>query len=146
MIRSFDFKDTLALQSLMRELGYERALEDIKASTEQFLKNELNRLFVSEYDNKVSGYIAVSIYPLLVTKFNRCRIENLVVTEDSRRQGIATELIRAVEDYALKTNVSIIDVTSSLKRKDGGAYEFYHKHGYMNEGREKREYFRKRIR
>ena len=146
VIRRFENIDLDGIQSLMKSLGYERNVENIKYSMGLFLENELNRIFVSEQNNEITGYVAVSIYPLLVTEFNRCRIENLVVKESFRRKGVATELIKAVEDYAKNTNVSIIDVTSSLKRKNSGAYDFYHKNGYKNDGMEKREYFRKRIR
>ncbi len=129
----------------MRELGYERPIESLSNSVDKFLHNNLNRIFLIEVNEKVVGYAAIALNNLLVTEFNRCRIENLIVSKKHRRKGLASKLIQKIEKYSLEKGVSIIDVTSSQKRKEEGAYDFYEKHGYINSGEEMRAYFRKRL-
>lgn len=91
------------------------------------------------------GYIAIAFHHLLVTSHYRCRIENLIIDVSYRRKGIGKELVVFAEKYALSCNATIMDVTSSDKRKKDGAHDFYKSVGYINNPPEKRTYFRKRI-
>lgn len=152
-IRSYNptvFKDLERLEeirALIKGHGYETSLENLKISIKTLLEKASNQLFIAETPKKIVGFVALAIHPLIVTPFNRCRIEILIVDKYYRRQGIGKQLMEEAEKYALTENVSIMDLTSSLKREQNGAHAFYNNLGYDNEqGQEKRVYFRKRIR
>lgn len=149
IIREFKGKDLNNIVYLMEILDYKLPPETVEKNINLFLENKKNKIYVYEFNREVIGYIAIAIHHLLVTKYFRCRIENLVVDTKFRRKGVASDLLNTIEKYALSQNVSIIDVTSSQKREAEGAYTFYEKFGYINQGKENskeaRQYFRKRI-
>ena len=141
--RKFIPEDVLDIKKLMTYLEYNKNIENLKRDISLFLSFSLNRIYVAEHNKEVIGYIAIAAHHLLVTDFFRFRIENLVVSPHYRKKGIAKELISLSELHAISCKASIIDLTSSLKRK--GVYTFYEKCGYKNDGKEERRYFRKRL-
>jgi GNAT superfamily N-acetyltransferase len=55
-------------------------------------------------------------------------LENVIVTEKHRGQGIGTQLLKWIEDVALKHNCYYIEFVSSMERKS--AHQFYASLGY----------------
>tara|TARA_R110002050_G_scaffold298723_1_gene462548 strand:- start:738 stop:1151 length:414 start_codon:yes stop_codon:yes gene_type:complete len=122
---SNDFKNSEKLESiraLIKGHGYDIYLDKLQISLQTLLSFPLNQLFVSEKDKKIVGFVALAIHPLIVTPFNRCRIEILIVDKNHQRQGIGKQLVAEAEKYALTENVSIMDLSSSLKREQKGAH------------------------
>ena len=142
-IRPYRKEDLGAVSLLIQQLGYDIPLESLRHNLSTFLNFPENQIFVVDINDKIVGYVALAIHHMIVVNFNRCRIENLVVNQKHRRKGIARALLNYTEHYALSKKVSILDVSSSLKRKNG--HVLYKTLGYDNGGREERAYFRKRI-
>ena len=143
-IRFYQECDIKFLQNLIFQLGYSVGLGDLNSNIKSFLKHPENRIFVAFLGGDISGYTALAVNSLIVVPFRRGRIENLVVDKDHQRQGVGRALLEHVEQYALENDISILDVSSSLKWKEGHA--LYSSLGYGNTGKEEKIYFRKRIR
>ncbi len=56
-------------------------------------------------------------------------MENMVVSEQSRRQGVGEKLVRYIEEYARGQDCKYIMFTSLAKRKE--AHLFYESIGYL---------------
>ncbi len=87
--------------------------------------------------------IAITTSHYIVAKKTRIEIEALVVDEKYRKQGIASDLVKHVEDYAKRNAPAVIQLVSNVNRST--AYEFYRSLGYKNEGKNEKLYFRKNI-
>jgi len=53
--------------------------------------------------------------------------------------------MKFVEDIAQQDSPAIIDLTSGLRRAQGGTHEFYKRIGYQNEGPMAKLYLRKEL-
>jgi GNAT superfamily N-acetyltransferase len=55
-------------------------------------------------------------------------VDELVVSKEFQSQGIGGMVLKYIEDYASKKELLIIDISSSIKRKQ--AHKFYEKNNY----------------
>lgn len=144
-IEPFENKNVQDIKNLMEYLDYFSETSSIQKRIENFLVFPLNKIYLAKVKSSFVGYIALAFHHLIVTKYYRCRIENLVVDPLYRRQGVGQKLVAFSECYALSCQSSIIDVTSSMKREKEGTHTFYKALGFQNEGPEERLYFRKKL-
>lgn len=87
-------------------------------------ENETNVLYVAEKEGVVVGYTLMTVSRLLHAAGLTAHLQELVVDESARGQGIGSDLVLANEQYALERGVR--QLTMSTARLGG----FYRRLGY----------------
>jgi len=126
-IRPATQSDAPALETLVRQLGYDEHAADIAARLAVLEDAGLVAL-VAELDGRVVGCLATSIMPVLHRPKPVGRISMMVVEEGLRSQGIGAQLVRAAEDWLKRQGCGLIEVTSNVKREK--AHRFYERLGF----------------
>lgn len=143
IIRDAEIKDIDRMLLLLKQLGYEQSKSIFTENFKFFTAKDEYHIFVAEIDMKAAGMIAISTSHYIIAKKIRIEIEALVVDEQYRRQGIASALIKHVENYAKRNAPAVIQLVSNVIRSS--AHEFYRSLGYKNEGKNEKLYLRKDI-
>ena len=123
-----DLSDLLEL--IRKGLGDEDAQEDFVRANLLKLPPEREAVFVADVDGVAAGFIHVEVYSNLY--FGPVgNILGLAVKEEFRRQGFASELLRAAENWSKEKGCIGMRLNSGGTRH--GAHEFYRSQGYDNE-------------
>lgn len=96
------------------------------------LTNENARFFVAENENGTLGYCGMHIV------FGECYITNVAVKEKYRGQGIATSLMKKLEEVMINENGDFI--TLEVRESNFKAISLYEKLGYKKVGMRKNFY------
>lgn len=107
--------------------GHEPARGGVERVLEAFGATESRALWVVELDGAVSGYLAAHSLPAVFGGFEFVHVEELVVSESKRGQGLGTVLLRAAEGWASARGARYVQLATSR------AQAFYEARGY--EGR-----------
>ncbi|HET9100326.1 MAG TPA: GNAT family N-acetyltransferase [Acidobacteriaceae bacterium] len=126
-IRAIESRDADAVSGLVSQLGYHRAVPEIADWIDCMNGAAQQAAFVACRDNKVVGWIEVSIERRLQTA-PFALIGGLVVADGVRGQGIGRLLCQAAEDWARGRGLEKLRVTSRSTRTD--AHRFYLRDGY----------------
>ena len=131
--------DASAISRLLRQLGYDRSpaalAEKISACSDAELA------FVAETEGDVVGFMSLHIIDWFHRPDPAARLSALVVDTKYRRLGIGRALIAFAETTVSQRGCTSIELTSNLRRRADGTYDFYDALGY---GRaEETTYFRK---
>ena len=98
--------------------------------------NSFSHFFAREIDGKIVGYACVRIM------YEEAQLCNVAVLPDHRRQGIATELLQAVADFAKEKGCERAELEVNVANTP--AVELYRKCGYAEEGIRKNFYRKSR--
>lgn len=79
----------------------------------KYREQETNVLFVAINDTKVVGYTLTSVSRLLHASGLTAHIQEIVVDEKTRAQGIGEKLMRATETYCVARGVRQISASTS---------------------------------
>jgi GNAT superfamily N-acetyltransferase len=120
MIREVTLEDAPELIKLMRQLGYTISLATMQE------RIAIYKAWMWNND----AVIAVHILPLFHSEESAMRIVSFVVDEKVRNQGIGKKLLTFVEAKAREAGCTLLELTSSLHRKEKGAYAFYESLGF----------------
>jgi ribosomal protein S18 acetylase RimI-like enzyme len=98
----------------------------------ELLADENTAIFLAEQSGELVGFIHVLVaqtreHPLLVPR-RFAVVDNLVVAERARRQGVGSLLIEEAEGWARKHNLSSIELT--VYEFNQGAIALYEMTGY----------------
>ena len=124
--------DALGVRKLLQELGYQ--IGDARASDEtiaQVVRHPEAAVFVAvEGVATVVGYIAVSHRPLMRLGGRLATVDELVVMESRRGQGIGTQLLEAAMAHARSLHCVRIEVE---QRRGRESYErgYYQRRGFV---------------
>jgi GNAT superfamily N-acetyltransferase len=124
--------DAVAVNELLGQLGYPQDGADATADRIQVWADDpALAAYVAESDGVVLGVIAVHVAPFFQSDGSWARIVALVVSNQARRQGIATRLMAAAESFAADQGCVRIDLNSANNRHD--AHAFYRDLGYADQ-------------
>lgn len=132
MIRPAEPTDAEAVNELLDQLGYPQ--DDPDATTarlKSWAEDPAGAVFVADADGNLLGLVAVHIEPFIQLDGNSGRIIALVVSDQARRRGIATQLMAAAEEFAVRRGCIRVELTSSNYRTE--AHQFYEGRGYVNQ-------------
>ena len=130
-IRTATEKDLQDLLELIRKgLGDEDAKEDFVLAQLKKLPHEREEVFVADVDGVAAGFIHVEVYSNIY--FGPVgNILGLAVKEEFRRQGFASALLKAAEEWSKEKGCIGMRLNSGGTRL--GAHDFYRSQGYDNE-------------
>lgn len=130
MIREAESKDAQVLEDLYRLLvPTSQNIKVLPERVEEIKKDPNNYLFVLEEENKLQGsvFITLCLDPMYQYR-PYAVIENLIIAEEFRGQGLGRELLHHVEQFCMNRNCTKMMLVSSTKRIE--AHNFFEKLGY----------------
>jgi N-acetylglutamate synthase-like GNAT family acetyltransferase len=125
--------DGAAVADLLTELGYAASSEVALQRLVAFDADPASRVQIAEADGAVVGLVATHVVPRLDAELLSCRIVDLVVSEDHRRQGVGSALVAAAEVEARRCGCRRLDLSSGDWRDD--AHAFYERLGFETSSR-----------
>ena len=114
---------------LEADLGYSCELCKLKARIDEMLRRGNYKIFVACEDEKVVGFVGCVSYLAFELEREGVKIIALAVSNEYRRQGIGTELLKTAEKWAKDNGGGVILLNSGLKRE--AAHKFYETQGYF---------------
>ena len=129
-IRDYKQDDLAALAELNTELGYPIDIEDMAKVMIQVESLTNTRTLVAELNDKVIGYLGMSVnYPW---ERSACfvRVQSLVVSEKYRQKGIGKSLMSAAESWAKELNAETIALNCGNRSEREPAHKFYQSLGF----------------
>jgi len=127
-LRKIEPRDATDVAHLIRQLGYDRPVEEVLRWIEELHSNGHSQTaFVACLGQEVAGWIEVSIQHRLQTR-PFALIGGLVVRESMRGRGIGQRLCQCVESWCWEMDAKTIRVTSRSTRAD--SHRFYERRGY----------------
>ena len=113
----------------------DKSEEQEKNTIEKF--SDFKQVFIAKEDNKIVGFIGITRAKLQKIK----HIANFAigVLAESKRNGIATNLLNIAERWLSERNVSRLEMT--VIAENNAAISFYQKNGFQQEGIRKNSIF-----
>ena len=139
MLRNITIFDAQEIQSISNfELGYDVNLYIVKKQIRKLTNDNKHNIiigFENEQTRKIIGFVHAELYESLYMDTG-LNILGLAVNSNFQGQGIGKKLMSAIEDYALKNNISYIRLNSNVRRIE--AHKFYESIGYVCDKTQKR--------
>ena len=126
-VRNMMVTDLPSVQPLLRQLGYELALNELEQRFSLVVKSPEHSAFVCETEGKVVGLLHVYGRPAL-EKPAEAIIQSIVVDKTYRKVGIGNELMATAELWATEHGYGSIALYSRTDRDDADA--FYSQMGF----------------
>ena len=126
-IRRARLQDAERLAELSGQLGYPASRAEIVQRMKRMRPAAEHAIFVVETGKNVTGWLHVSVTPLLEVDL-RAEVNGLVVDEHQRSLGAGAQLLRAAEQWAAKKGCKSMSVRSNVVRER--AHGFYLQQGY----------------
>ena len=139
MLRNITISDANEIQKISNfELGYDVDLDIVKKQIEKLTTDNKHIIiigFENEQTRKIVGFVHAELYESLYMDTG-LNILGLAVDSNFQGQGIGKKLMSAIEDYALKNNISFIRLNSNVRSVE--AHKFYESIGYICDKTQKR--------
>lgn len=139
MLRNITILDANEIQKISNfELGYNVDLDIVKKQIEKLTNDNKHNIligFENEQTRKIVGFVHAELYESLYMETG-LNILGLAVDSNFQGQGIGKKLMRSIEEYALKNNISFIRLNSNVRRVE--AHKFYESIGYICDKTQKR--------
>lgn len=139
MLRDITIFDAQEIQRISKiVLGYDVDLDIVKKQIEKLTNDTKHNIiigFENEQTRKIVGFVHAELYESLYMDTG-LNILGLAVDSNFQGQGIGKKLMSAIEDYALKNNISFIRLNSNVRRVE--AHKFYESIGYICDKTQKR--------
>jgi GNAT superfamily N-acetyltransferase len=126
-IRRARKNDSARIAELSAQLGYPATGQEIVQRMKRMRPAALHAVFVAESEKLVTGWLHVSVTPLLEVPL-RAEVNGLVVDEKRRSAGSGAKLLQAAERWAAKKGCKSVSVRSNVIRER--AHQFYLRNGY----------------
>jgi GNAT superfamily N-acetyltransferase len=143
-IRPPSASDSSVIQGLLEQLGYDLTAEQTSEKIAGFAHKQGHHAFVAEIDGEVRGFMSLHIMEWFHRPGCLARLSAIVIDKESRRAGIGRTLMAFAEEKAIQGGCTLLEVSSGLRRKSEGTYDFYASLGYLDTNQQT-SYFRKKL-
>ena len=125
-----DFSSCIGLlKQLLPEQSFDQQdSREIKSLFERLVSASDSKIIVAEAGGKVVALLDVTFRQTFFHRGLTMIIEELIVDEAHRREGLGTRLVRRAEQIACERGCSAIELSSDLLRDE--THEFWHVLGY----------------
>ena len=96
-----------------------------------YLANSTSRILLAEVQNRVVGLLSYSIRPDLFHAAPSCYLEELIIEETARGQGVGSALV--TELFSRLVSLSCAEVSVAVMSTNQRAIKFYRIHGLTEE-------------
>ena len=117
VVREANDEVAQAMRRLMPQLSASAAPPD-RAAVQRIVGSDATTLLAATLDGKIVGFLALAMFPI-PTGF-RAWIEDVIVDEAARGQGIGEALTRKALDLAEAAGARTVDLTSRPSREAAG--------------------------
>lgn len=132
IVRKMQQEDLPEVLNLLTEMvPFAFGTENASTTLQKISQMENYAMLVAKKDGVVLGTVTAICNTLLTGNF--IVVEDVVVREDTRGQGIGRKLMDAIDDFAKETKSDYTILVSSGFRK--GAHQFYEACGYTEDVR-----------
>jgi GNAT superfamily N-acetyltransferase len=131
-IRDVLIDDAEQVAQLITELGYPTAGEAMTNRLAMILTDPNYATFVADAGGRVVGVAGASLDRYYEEDGLYARLVVLVVSSRAQGRGIGSQLVEAVEHWAVSKGARDVFVNSGLHRSD--AHGFYQRRGYARTG------------
>ena len=100
-----------------------------RETLEDIIESPYHDLLLAVDGDEVVGMVVVSI--VMMTTRRNVYMEDLVVDENRRGQGIGGDMLEAVKDWGRKKGCQRLEFPSTSRENKEGAIKFYEGHGIM---------------
>jgi len=132
-IREAQANDAPAIVCLIR--GLAATVDETSAITEvyaaKYLSSPAGRVLLAEGEGQIIGLLSYSLRPDLYHAGNSCLIEELIVRQDARGQGVGSTLLS--ELLSRLTRINCAEVSVAVMPDNQNAIRFYRRHGLTDE-------------
>ena len=94
---------------------------------EEIIESPYHDILLALDGNQIVGMVVVSV--VMMTTRRNVYMEDLVVDEDRRGEGIGGDLLEAVKEWGRKKNCQRLEFTSTSRENKENAIKFYEAHG-----------------
>ena len=131
-IRRCQPHDFDSLVVLLEQLWPDKELDipSIKRVLDRALASKSQIHLCAVADNKLVGFVSLTIKNNLWQAGNLGHIDELVVTRECRGRGLGTQLLDAIVAQAREGGCSRVELDSAFHRKE--AHRFYQQHEFEN--------------
>jgi len=132
-VRDIEPQDSAIVAELVRELAATVGEETpvTEAYVTKYLASPTSRALLAEVGGQVAGLLTYSVRPDLYHAASTCLIEELVVREKMRGQGVGSALLE--ELFSRLTALGCAEVSATTLPDNFKAIEFYKAHGLTDE-------------
>jgi GNAT superfamily N-acetyltransferase len=116
--------DTSVIQGLLEQLGYNLTAEQTSEKIAVFAQKEGHHAFVAEIDGEIVGFMSLHIMEWFHRPDRVARLSAIVIDKESRGVGIGRTLMAFAEEKAIQSGCTLMEITSSVRRKTEGTYDF----------------------
>ena len=128
-IRPATAEDSAIIAVLLDQLGYPAAAEDIPQRLDALNSLPSAIAMVAEDPERgVVGLVTSHVFPSIHDNEQVAWLTALIVLDAVRGQGIGSELVQFVEEWAARSGAPRISVTSHRRRER--THQFYQERGY----------------
>ncbi len=132
-IRDANLADASAIVGLIGEhaamAGEQSPITETYVAT--YLSNPTSRILLAEVQNRVVGLLSYSLRPDLYHAGPSCLIEELIVAEAARGQGVGSALV--AELFSRLTALACAEVSAAVMPTNQRAIKFYRTHSLTEE-------------
>lgn len=129
-IRLIQHKDIPQFINLLAQLGYPQENRQVLKTKIKEYNSQQSKIYVSELNGKINGFISVFIFPFVHEEGLIGRITALCVDEQNRQSGIGKALMKKAEEFCINNNCKRIEVTSGNRKERQISHNFYERLGY----------------
>jgi len=131
-IRSCQLSDFTSIFNLFKQLwpSLEMDYHALYAVYERALSSATQHLIVGVQEDRIVGFCSLSLKNNFWKAGCIGNVDELVVDESYRGQGIGKKLINRIEEIAISNQCNQIELDSSFHRKE--AHHFYESIGYKS--------------
>lgn len=127
--KTSDFEPVFKLLQLLwpnQELDFDK----LQQVYNKGIDSENQKLIVGLIENEIIGFCSLTIKNNLWQAGNLAHIDELIVNEHYRGNGVGKKLIDKITELAVENNCKRIELDSAFHRTS--AHKFYEKMGYEN--------------
>ncbi len=129
-IRTVQIEDAEQIYVLNQEFNpkfYQFTAEQVQQRIRSLLINERDIVLIAEKNQQVIGFIHGSLYELLFSEL-MVHVVCLIVSESNRQQGVGSQLLAELEQWATQQGAKAMKLLSHPIRTN--AHRLYEKRGY----------------
>lgn len=147
IIRKVKIDDSERIRILLQQLGHILSLEELRKRVTSYINKDIYEILVAEENEIILGLVVANFYQSFCFETGCIlHIEALIVDDKERGRGIGKQLIKAIENKAIKEhNCDYSELLTLAHRKQDGTHNFYENLGYQDQDKTDITYFLKKL-
>jgi len=130
-IRDANNDDIEAITLLMADLGYPNTVAEMEAKMKNIFSHPDYRTILAVLNGEIVGFSGLMKGFSFERSGRYVRIISFVVKKSARNKGVAKQLIKASEEWAIEQGADSVVISSGNREERLDAHAFYQRSGYI---------------